>query len=32
LEQWAKAQAERRYAPFGNRWLHIQVVADGTRR
>jgi HD superfamily phosphodiesterase len=32
LEQWAKAQAERLIAPLGDRWTHVQAVADKARR
>jgi len=32
LEQWAKAQAERLIAPLGDRWNHVQAVADKARR
>jgi hypothetical protein len=28
LEQWAKSQAEALMAPLGDRWLHVQAVAD----
>jgi putative nucleotidyltransferase with HDIG domain len=28
LEPWAKAQAERLIAPLGDRWTHVQAVAD----
>jgi hypothetical protein len=32
LEPWAKAQAERLIAPLGDRWVHVQAVADEARR
>jgi hypothetical protein len=32
LEQWAKQQAERLVGPLGERWSHVQVVADEARR
>ena len=32
LEPWAKAQAERLIAPLGDRWTHVQAVADKARR
>jgi hypothetical protein len=32
LQPWAKAQAERLMAPLGDRWLHVQAVADKARR
>jgi hypothetical protein len=32
LQLWAKAQAERLIAPLGDRWLHVQAVADKARR
>jgi hypothetical protein len=32
LQPWAKAQAERLIAPLGDRWLHVQAVADKARR
>jgi hypothetical protein len=32
LEQWAKTQAERLIAPLGDRWTHVQAVADEARR
>jgi hypothetical protein len=32
LELWAKAQAERLIAPLGDRWTHVQAVADKARR
>jgi HD domain len=32
LEAWAKAQAERLIAPLGDRWTHVQAVADKARR
>jgi len=28
LQPWAKAQAERLIAPLGDRWLHVQAVAE----
>jgi HD domain len=31
LEPWAKAQAERLIAPLGDRWTHVQAVADAAR-
>jgi len=31
LEPWATAQAERLIAPSGDRWLHVQAVADKAR-
>jgi putative nucleotidyltransferase with HDIG domain len=31
LEQWAKAQAERLIAPLGDRWTHVQAVANKAR-
>jgi HD domain len=31
LESWAIAQAERLIAPLGDRWTHVQVVADTAR-
>ena len=31
LESWATAQAERLIAPLGDRWTHVQVVADKAR-
>jgi hypothetical protein len=31
LEPWAKAQAERLIAPLGDRWTHVQAVADKAR-
>jgi HD domain len=31
-QPWAKAQAERLIAPLGDRWLHVQAVADKARR
>jgi putative nucleotidyltransferase with HDIG domain len=31
LEPWAMAQAERLIAPLGNRWTHVQAVADKAR-
>ena len=31
LEPWATAQAERLIAPLGDRWTHVQVVADKAR-
>jgi hypothetical protein len=31
LEPWATAQAERLIAPLGDRWLHVQAVADKAR-
>jgi hypothetical protein len=32
LEPWAKAQAEGLIAPLGDRWLHVQAVANEARR
>jgi hypothetical protein len=32
LQPWAEAQAERLMAPLGDRWLHVQAVADKARR
>lgn len=32
LESWANAQAEELLAPLGDRWIHVQGVADKTRR
>jgi HD superfamily phosphodiesterase len=32
LERWAKLQAERLMAPLGDRWVHVQAVADKARR
>jgi HD domain len=32
LQPWAKAQAERLIAPLGDRWAHVQAVADEARR
>jgi hypothetical protein len=32
LEPWAKSQAEDLMAPLGDRWLHVQAVADQARR
>jgi hypothetical protein len=32
LEPWAKTQAERLIAPLGDRWVHVQAVADEARR
>jgi HD domain len=32
LQPWAKAEAERLIAPLGDRWLHVQAVADKARR
>jgi HD domain len=32
LQPWAKAQAERLIAPLGDRWLHVQAVAEEARR
>jgi HD domain len=32
LEPWAKAQAEALIAPLGDRWLHVQAVANQARR
>jgi hypothetical protein len=31
LESWARAQAERLIAPLGDRWTHVQAVADKAR-
>jgi HD superfamily phosphodiesterase len=31
LELWATAQAERLIAPLGDRWTHVQAVADRAR-
>jgi HD domain len=31
LESWATAQAERLIAPLGDRWTHVQAVADKAR-
>jgi hypothetical protein len=31
LELWATVQAERLMAPLGDRWLHVQAVADKAR-
>jgi HD domain len=31
LESWAMAQAERLIAPLGERWSHVQAVADKAR-
>jgi hypothetical protein len=31
LESWAIAQAERLIAPLGDRWTHVQAVADKAR-
>jgi hypothetical protein len=31
LESWAIAQAERLIAPLGDRWTHVEVVADTAR-
>jgi putative nucleotidyltransferase with HDIG domain len=31
LEVWATAQAERLIAPLGDRWTHVQAVADKAR-
>jgi hypothetical protein len=31
LEPWAMAQAERLIAPLGDRWTHVQAVADKAR-
>jgi HD domain len=31
LEPWATAQAERLIAPLGDRWTHVQAVADTAR-
>jgi hypothetical protein len=31
LEVWARAQAARLIAPLGDRWTHVQVVADKAR-
>jgi putative nucleotidyltransferase with HDIG domain len=31
LEPWATAQAERLIAPLGDRWTHVQTVADRAR-
>jgi putative nucleotidyltransferase with HDIG domain len=31
LEPWAKAQAERLIAPLGDRWTHVQAVANKAR-
>jgi putative nucleotidyltransferase with HDIG domain len=31
LEAWATAQAERLIAPLGDRWTHVQAVADKAR-
>jgi HD superfamily phosphodiesterase len=31
LEPWATAQAEQLIAPLGDRWTHVQAVADTTR-
>ncbi len=28
---WAKEQAERLLSPLGNRWLHVQGVAEKVR-
>jgi hypothetical protein len=28
LEPWATVQAARLIAPLGDRWMHVQVVAD----
>jgi HD domain len=32
LESWAKAQAEELLASSGDRWMHVQAVADVARR
>jgi HD domain-containing protein len=32
LEPWAKSQAEDLMVPLGDRWLHVQAVADEARR
>jgi hypothetical protein len=32
LEPWAKSQAEDLMGPLGDRWLHVQAVADQARR
>jgi Phage integrase, N-terminal SAM-like domain len=32
LEPWAKAQAEGLIGPLGDRWLHVQAVANEARR
>ena len=32
LEPWAKSQAEQLIGPLGDRWTHVQVVADEARR
>jgi putative nucleotidyltransferase with HDIG domain len=32
LEPWATAQAERLIAPLGDRWTHVQAVADKARQ
>jgi hypothetical protein len=32
LEPWAKSQAEQLIGPLGDRWTHVQVVADAARR
>jgi hypothetical protein len=32
LERWAKSQAEDLMAPLGDRWRHVQAVADQARR
>jgi hypothetical protein len=31
VETWATAQAERLIAPLGDRWTHVQAVADKAR-
>jgi hypothetical protein len=31
LEAWATAQAERLIGPLGDRWTHVQAVADTAR-
>ena len=31
MESWATAQAERLIAPLGDRWSHVQAVADKAR-
>jgi HD domain len=32
LEEWATAQAARLLAPLGDRWLHVQAVANKAQR
>jgi HD domain len=32
LESWANAQAKKLLAPLGDRWVHVQAVADKARQ